>query len=511
MKCPRCGSEMKDGMLFCEHCGEEIRIVQDFEPEIDGIVTGFENASNVRQTKVNMENHGEGREIPGLNPAKKRFSRKRRFFLAVSGAILLIVCIFAAIVGLRFQNADYQYQRAMRYIQAGAFDMACAYAERAVRLAPDESEYLAAYAVCLAQTGLREETEDVCFRILELDASNEQAYRALVAIYEEDGEYEKINELLLSCPDEQIVSSYPAYVAKPPEFSYESGIYDKALSLRLSANTSGTIYYTLDGSKPDENSLTYASPIFLESGAYRIRAVFVNQYGVSSEEAEGNYYVDVTVPEAPQVSPEEGSYSRPTLITVTGGENCKIYYTTDGTTPTQDKTEYTGSFPMPVGVTKFRFICYSLAGAAGEETQVTYSLNLHASLSIEAARNRLLIELMAADVIQDMDGTVETGTGHYVYNYRCAVTIDGVDYYLYREYYEDDAGNSAATGTDYVVDIMNGTCYKALQTVQAEAEPAVTGREAEAGEEQEEAGAETKEAVQDPWSSLTLEEIYSQD
>ena len=131
----------------------------------------------------------QGREIPGLNPAKKRFSRKRRFFLAVSGAILLIVCIFAEIVGLRFQNADYQYQRALRYIQAGAFDMACAYAERAVRLAPDESEYLAAYAVCLAQTGLREETDDVCFRILELDASNEQAYRALVAIYEEDGEY----------------------------------------------------------------------------------------------------------------------------------------------------------------------------------------------------------------------------------------------------------------------------------------------------------------------------------
>ena len=267
----------------------------------------------------------------------------------------------------------------------------------------------------------------------------------------------------------------PAVIHRPTlEYAWPRS--RETLSLRLSANTSGTIYYTLDGSEPDENSLTYASPIFLESGAYRIRAVFVNQYGVSSEEAEGNYYVDVTVPEAPQVSPEEGSYSRPTLITVTGGENCKIYYTTDGTTPTQDKTEYTGPFPMPVGVTKFRFICYSLAGAAGEETQVTYSLNLHASLSIEAARNRLLIELMAADVIQDMDGTVETGTGHYVYNYRCAVTIDGVDYYLYREYYEDDAGNSAATGTDYVVDIMNGTCYKALQTVQAEADAAADSR-----------------------------------
>lgn len=64
MKCPRCGSEMKDGMLFCEHCGEEIRIVQDFEPEIDGIVTGFENASNVRQTKVNMETAGKAERYP---------------------------------------------------------------------------------------------------------------------------------------------------------------------------------------------------------------------------------------------------------------------------------------------------------------------------------------------------------------------------------------------------------------------------------------------------------------
>ena len=65
MKCPRCGSEMKDGMLFCEHCGEEIRIVQDFEPEIGGIVTGFEDASNLRQEKVNTQI----REGPGKDPA----------------------------------------------------------------------------------------------------------------------------------------------------------------------------------------------------------------------------------------------------------------------------------------------------------------------------------------------------------------------------------------------------------------------------------------------------------
>ena len=518
MKCPRCGSEMKEGMLFCENCGEEIRIVQDFEPEIDGIVTGFDNASNIRPAKVNTEK-GKKNEASHMPVLKKRhFGRKKRVFYAAGGAALLIVCVLAAVFVLCFRNSEYQYKRAMRYIQAGDYDVARAYAEQAVRLAPDDSEYLAAYAVCLAQTGRKEETVTVCLRILELDASNEQAYRALIAIYEEDGEYEKINDLLLSCPDEQIVSSYPAYVAKPPEFSYESGIYDEALSLRLSANTSGTIYYTMDGSEPDENSLTYTSPIFLESGAYQIRAVFVNQYGVASQEAEGNYFVDVTVPDAPQVRPEGGSYSRPALITVSGGENCRIFYTTDGSAPTQDNAEYTGPIPMPVGVTKFRFICYSLAGAAGEETQVTYDLNLRASLSIEAARNKLLIELMAADVIQDMSGTVETGTGHYVYNYRYAVTIDGTDYYLYREYYEDDAGNSAATGTDYVVDIMNGTCCKTVQAEPAEGNASLTGENAKAGGTEGEGAAgpdaepnQAEEAAGDPWSSLTLQEIDAQD
>ena len=74
------------------------------------------------------------------------------------------------------------------------------------------------------------------------------------------------------------------------------------------ANTQGTIYYTVDGSKPDESGLVYSSPVFLESGQYDIRAVFINSYGVESDETQEHFFVDVTVPEAPLVSPEEGEY-----------------------------------------------------------------------------------------------------------------------------------------------------------------------------------------------------------
>ena len=108
---------MKDGMLFCEHCGEEIRIVQDFEPEIGGIVTGFEDASNLRQEKVNTQI----REGPGKAPAspgqdavspeqdsghavsrgaslgKRKLRRKRRMAGMAAGlGALLLICLLAA-------------------------------------------------------------------------------------------------------------------------------------------------------------------------------------------------------------------------------------------------------------------------------------------------------------------------------------------------------------------------------------------------------------------------------
>ena len=35
MKCPKCGESIKDGAVYCDHCGEEILIVPDFELDID--------------------------------------------------------------------------------------------------------------------------------------------------------------------------------------------------------------------------------------------------------------------------------------------------------------------------------------------------------------------------------------------------------------------------------------------------------------------------------------------
>ena len=150
------------------------------------------------------------------------------------------------------------------------------------------------------------------------------------------------------------------------------------------------------------------------------------------------------------------------------------------------------------------------------ETQVRYSLNLHAALSIEAAKNKLLFELVNAGIIQDMSGSVKTGSGHNVYGYKYAVTVDGTDYYLYREYYEDDAGNRAGTGTDYVVSIMEGQCYKAVQAAKetSAAGAAVQGDGGKLPDEPETSAKEASEENADakdkgPWSTLILQDINS--
>ena len=74
---------------------------------------------------------------------------------------------------------------------------ACAYAQRAVELEPDNVDYLLRLAGCTYAAGNEEDTISLCYTIIEMDNSNEAAYKRLISIYESRKEYDIINELLL--------------------------------------------------------------------------------------------------------------------------------------------------------------------------------------------------------------------------------------------------------------------------------------------------------------------------
>ena len=109
-----------------------------------------------------------------------------------------------------------------------------------------------------------------------------------------------------SCDNEVIRSTYQNLQAKAPEFGFEEGYYQEILPLKLSSNTAGSIYYTMDGSEPDENSLVYTAPIFLDNGEYTIKAVFVNQYGLVSDVVTKRYQIEIQIPIAPDVTTASG-------------------------------------------------------------------------------------------------------------------------------------------------------------------------------------------------------------
>ena len=68
MKCEYCGYEIPEGMLYCESCGREVRIVPDYNPlddmlteQIRGAINGeddYIDYGSIRDTKSTRSSTG---------------------------------------------------------------------------------------------------------------------------------------------------------------------------------------------------------------------------------------------------------------------------------------------------------------------------------------------------------------------------------------------------------------------------------------------------------------------
>lgn len=457
MKCPKCGSEMQDDQLYCEKCGAEIQIVPDFEPEIENSIS--ETMSTlVEEITQTPEQKKEKKERESLLSSRKFFVG---CMLAMACAIVLL-CVFGLIL---YQNNSkgYQVSRAMDYADAGEYERAVQCLRTAENIdATDANIYflMADYFYLMGKESDAIVTlRNIAFSTEFLPEDIENAYSKLVSIYRKNEDYQAINDLLLACPDQNIVYMFQSYMAYPPEFSYIEGTYQEIVPLKLSSNTSGTIYYTIDGSEPDENSTIYTTPIFMETGTYTIKAFFVNEYGIKSEVVSNTYVIDLTVPNAPEISVYSGEYTEPVMIEVVVPAGCKVYYTRDESEPTIDSTQYTSPIPMPLGNSVFKFVAYSEEGVSGEIITRTYSLKLNTQYSVNDALERLSIVLVDQGYILDRYGNKEGIQGRYIYKFGSVNRIsDGQDYYFIYEYYEDLMENQSRTGRIFGVNIATGEC-----------------------------------------------------
>ena len=233
------------------------------------------------------------------------------------------------------------------------------------------------------------------------------------------------------------------------------------IPLKILSNTSGHIYYTMDGSNPDKYSQEYISPIFLESGEYEITAVFVNEYGIKSPYAKAVYQVDVSAPFAPEVDAYSGDFYTPQMLHIEAEEGCQIYYTTDGSEPDGLSDIYNGFLPMPLGDSSFKFVAIDENGVSSEITVRNYHLELMTDYTKEDAQTVILRYMQDAGRIIDLYGTISAeDPRRMIYVFACCVNIeDEGDFYIFSEYIENPDGSREKTGSYYAVGIYNLPLY----------------------------------------------------
>ena len=139
----------------------------------------------------------------------------------------------------------------------------------------------------------------------------------------------------------------PLPSVETPTITPGGGTFLDSVDVTLASGTPGAaLYYTLDGSTPTESSTLYTGPFTLtEDTTVKVRA-YLDGLNPSLI-ATAFFDHDVPTVNAPTITPGGAVSSDPVDVTLaTSTPGAALYYTLDGSTPTESSTLYTGPFTL---------------------------------------------------------------------------------------------------------------------------------------------------------------------
>ena len=160
-------------------------------------------------------------------------------------------------------------------------------------------------------------------------------------------------------------------ITAPVALSPAPGTFTTTQAVTLSDSTAGArIYYTTNGTTPTTSSTVYSAPLQV-SATTTINAIAAAPGYSTSVLASGTYKINptpgITAPVA--LSPAPGTFTTPQAITLSDSTaGARIYYTTNGTTPTTSSAIY--STPLQVSATT---TINAIAAAPGHSNSVLTS------------------------------------------------------------------------------------------------------------------------------------------
>ncbi|MEI3339634.1 MAG: chitobiase/beta-hexosaminidase C-terminal domain-containing protein [Eubacterium sp.] len=353
MKCSKCGAEIRPGCIYCSSCGQEAQIVTEINVLEEDLLRSMleeENSEKQREEEQKQEQEKQKRLLE-----KRQKKAKKTLLFTI---LILIIACAAALGVVKYRQStsiDYLMGKAQKYYREKNYQDAVEYLEKALQRDPENEEALLLKGDICVLMKEDEAAETIYTTVIARNPKCEQAYKALLSLYDRQGEYAKIvaleEEASEAGADDAILTLFSQYIVPAPVFDQEEGTYDKFLEIQISSKKNNTkIYYTLDGSEPSVQSEKYEDSIELtEQGEFELKAVCCDENGNLSDVTSAKYVIKLPKPDMPGASPDGGQFTEPRTITVTVPEGVDVYYTWDGSTPTENSSKYRKPISVPEG------------------------------------------------------------------------------------------------------------------------------------------------------------------
>lgn len=522
MICPKCGSECEDNLMFCTKCGTKLNsfisetadreknmqsdkpfddiiggIHLDDEDDVDGYLNRDlkANKNNVEplqydefeddfedefetdyrkkskaSNKVNSKptyNSGKKPVTYGSKKAKKS-SKGKLALVVLVGIIAIVAAVFITLEVKKTsmtKKFDKYYAQGSQYYDAGNYkDAKTQFINASNNAFTNEQKiksYEMVYKIDAMIGGYDEEEMKYLEALIDVNDSNIDYYKDLIILYQNNDMDSKIESLIASAPA-NLQEELKAFDGTIPVASVPEGNYDKPIEVELSAAEGVTIYYTTDGSnvKDSTTKREYGNSIkFEEEGSYTLRAYSVDKNGKSSKEMTVKYTLDFGSVTPPTVSLASGKYTEEKSIEVTADSGCTIYYTDDGTVPTNKSTKYKKPIKLPKGDSIFYFVAIDGEGVSSNVVTRAYDFEPEYIYSYDSALSSLTMILVSKNKLENKYGEFANGDLAY-FEYNSVEEINEEPYYIITCEIEDKNGANKST-IQYAVSCNTGECNEA--------------------------------------------------
>ncbi|MDD3642538.1 MAG: chitobiase/beta-hexosaminidase C-terminal domain-containing protein [Candidatus Krumholzibacteria bacterium] len=180
------------------------------------------------------------------------------------------------------------------------------------------------------------------------------------------------------CSDDESTAGPDKQTVATPVLDPAGGAYSVIQHLKMTCSTAdASICYTTDGTDPDESSALFATGDSIEVGVTSTIKARAYKTGMNpSEIAQETYLIDLEDVATPYFEPEGGVYHAPLdAIIHCATAFARIFYTTDGSDPDTNSTEFIFQTVIPVdATTTLRARAYKEGMDPGETAEATFTI-----------------------------------------------------------------------------------------------------------------------------------------